>query len=86
MEVYLEDIHEAEANVVRSKNQFLKERGWQQQHFSFKQTILWKKNFNVERDKAPINVEAMTTDEAIDLEVSFGKTVHKDGFKVVVNG
>ena len=75
MEVYLEDIQEAEANVIRVKNQYLRERGWKEESNQFKPGMLWG-IADVTHGNAGIAIPAtqLTSDEAIDSEKIFNKT------------
>lgn len=72
MEVYLEDIHDAEAAVIRAKNQYLSERGWEQQRTNFKNDLLWGKN--VVCNGATQIAQYLTTDEALNVEKIYNKT------------
>lgn len=75
MEVYLEDIQEAEAVTIRTKNQYLRERGWKEEHNQFKKDLLWGID-DVCHGNGQIAIPAtqLTTEEAIDSEKIFNKT------------
>lgn len=84
MEVYLEDIQEAEGKVIQLKNQYLKERGWKFVHNQFKKGLLWGKD-NVgdpeNNHGVVIPVTQLTTDEALDVEKIYNKTnLHRNNF------
>ena len=72
MEVYLEDIQEAEGAVIRAKNQYLRERGWEEQRTNFKNDLLWGKN--VVCNGAIQIAQYLTTDEALNVEKIYNKT------------
>lgn len=84
MEVYLEDIQEAEGKVVQLKNQYLRERGWQEEHNQFKDGLLWgKRNISDQANDRKVEIPAtqLTTEEALDAEKTFNKTnLHRNNF------
>lgn len=73
MQVYLEDIQEAEAAVIRAKNQYLRERGWKEETNQFKEGLLWGKA-NASYNDANIPAAQLTTDEALNVEKIYNKT------------
>lgn len=81
MEVYLEDIFEAEGKVVQLKNQYLRERGWEEQHNQFKKDLLWGKVIYLPNNNSSLTATMLTTDEALDVEKTFNKTnLHRNNF------
>lgn len=81
MEVYLEDIFEAEASVVRAKNQYLRERGWEEQRNQFKKDLMWGKVIYLPNNNSSLTATMLTTDEALDVEKTFNKTnLHRNNF------
>lgn len=68
MQVYLEDIQDAEAAVIRAKNQYLSERGWKEEGNRFKEGLLWGK------DDDAYTACQLTTDEALSVEKIYNKT------------
>lgn len=80
-EVYLTDLQEAEANVIRLHNKFLRERGWIEQYNPHKTFLVWSKKFYMENSPLTVKTTAehLTTDEAIEVEKVYGnKQLFKD--------
>lgn len=81
MEVFLEDIQEAEGKVIQAKNQYLRERGWKEERNQFKEGLLWGKENVSSRNDVVIPATQLTTEEALDVEKIFNKeTLHRNKF------
>lgn len=72
MTTFLEDVQDAEANVTRVTNQFLRERGWKEDSSRFKRSDrYWS--------KVDWDAKMLTTEEAIDAEKIMGnETLFKE--------